>query len=68
MPNLKVSDAMWNTAEAVVATAKKAGIQLKVSDVYKKENMNSMALVANFLIQLANSSSQSNDKIEIIKD
>lgn len=48
---ITVADAMWETAESVIAMGKKIGIHLNIVDVYNKDDMKELALIANFLIQ-----------------
>ncbi len=62
---ITVADAMWTTAEAVIAMGKKIGIHLNIVDVYNKDDMKELALIANFLIQQVKKGG--NIEVEIVK-
>lgn len=53
---VKLSDALFSTAEAVVAMGKKSGLDIKITDVYKKENLEGLAMVSGLIRQLAEKS------------
>jgi len=66
MATLKLSDALFQTAEAVRKIAEKSNIQLKITDIYKDENLETLALLSSLLRQFAERSS--NQKIEVSED
>ena len=63
---IKGSDAIYVTAEAVVAMAKKSGINVSIVDVYKPETIKELALVSNFLLQIV--ASVSKQETQLIDD
>lgn len=57
-PTIKASDALFNTVENIVRHAKLAGIDLKITDVYTKENLEEIALLSAFTRQLVEKSAK----------
>ena len=66
MATIKMSDALWTTAESIVSFAKKAGINISIMDVYNKESIEQIALISSFIKELAIKGAKCD--IEVIKD
>lgn len=49
---LKLSDGLFITAEAIVNIGRKSGINLQLTEVYTKDNLESLALIAGLLRQV----------------
>jgi hypothetical protein len=49
---LKLSDCLMVTAESVIALAKKANIDLRLTDVYNKDTATNLALIAGLMREL----------------
>jgi hypothetical protein len=47
---VKVSDAIWVAAEAVVAMAAKSGVKLTIGQVYTKETVKNLAFLAGLIV------------------
>ena len=66
MNSIKVSDAMWQAAEAVVAMGKKSGVNISVSDVYNKETAKELALIGRFLLSQVETATK--ETVKVIND
>lgn len=67
MPNLKLSDAMFTTAEAVSKMAKQSGVKLDISTLYSPKNAKSLAVVSAIMKNLI-SEATSCGEIEVTND
>jgi hypothetical protein len=66
MHTISLADAMWQAAESVVNTAKKAGIDTNVMKVYNNETAKTVALIAR--LQLDVLKTAQNIDVEVVKD
>jgi hypothetical protein len=66
MHTISLADAMWQAAESVTNTAKKAGIDTTVLKVYNKETAKTLAMIAR--LQLDVLKTAQNIDIQVIKD
>jgi len=57
MADIKVSNLLYDTAQAVQAIARNSGIEIKITDIYKDENLEGLALIGGLLRQQAEKAS-----------
>lgn len=64
MKEVKLSDTLWVTAQACVDLAKKADIQLSITDIYSVDTLKDLAVIAGMLKTIVEK--KSNKEITVI--
>lgn len=66
MPQIKASDVIWIAAESAINLAKKSGIEMNITDIYRNDTANALAMAARFMIAAIETTSKMN--IDIVND